>query len=193
MMSEEASGSRDELRRLRRVADQLCTAHAVLRDRYGRMALGLDLVILLSSAWLVALAFVDPAFNVWLVPLNLDGRLWIGLVAVATFCLTLVQLKVNWKRKSEAHARSFSMYAEVKREAGYLLATSEQIEAREFQRLAARYDMASDIGTGVPESEFLRLKRAHKLKVAVSTYLDEMPGASVWLTKLKFFFRDNMR
>src|SRR3972149_4769502 len=84
--------TRSELERIRRVADQLCTAHASMRDRFKRRAFGLDLAVLLLSAWLTALAFVDPRFHQWLVPLQIDAQLWIGLIGVLTFCLTLVQL-----------------------------------------------------------------------------------------------------
>jgi hypothetical protein len=183
--------TRNELERIRRVADQLCTAHAVMRDRFKRRAFGPDLAILLLSTWLTALAFVDPRFHQWLVPLQIDARLWIGLIGVLTFCLTLVQLQTDWRRRSEAHGRSFSMYSEVKREAGYLLASSEGIVAREFQRVADRYDMASDVGTGIPERDFLKLKRRHKLKVEISKLLDARPGASIALTKLRLILRDN--
>jgi len=41
------------------------------------------------------------------------------------FFLTLIQFKVDWGGKAEAHARSFRMYAEVKREAGYCLGKSK--------------------------------------------------------------------
>jgi hypothetical protein len=183
--------TRNELERIRRVADQLCTAHASMRDRFRRRAFGLDLTVLLLSAWLTALAFVDPRFHQWLVPLQIDAQLWIGLIGVLTFCLTLIQLQMDWRRRSEAHGRSFSMYSEVKREAGYLLASSEVIAVREFQRVAVRYDMASDVGTGIPEHDFLRLKRRRKLKVKISKLLDTRPGASIALTKLQLILRDN--
>jgi len=188
---EVAVGSREEIERIRRVSDQLCTAHAALRDHYSRKALALDLSILLLSAWLTAFAFIDPRFYAWIERLGLDALSCIGFLAVVTFCLTLVQFKTDWKGRSEAHQRSFGMYSEVKREAGYLLASSADIPSREFQRLAARYDMASDVGTGIPEKEFLALKKRHKVKVEISKLLDHNPGASISLTKLKLFFRDN--
>lgn len=190
-MSDNDAEIRGEITRIRRVADQLCSAHASLRDKFKHYALFLDVFVLLLSAWLTALAFVDPRFHAWLVPLQIDAQLWIGLIGVVTFCLTLLQLQLNWRGRSEAHGRSFGMYAEVKREAGYLLASSEPIPLRDFQRLTARYDMASDVGTGIPERDFLRLKQKHKLKVRVSKLLDTRPGASIALTKLKLILRDN--
>jgi hypothetical protein len=59
---------RDELTRVRRVADMLCTGHAILRDRFARQALTVDVAVLGLSTWIVALAFVDPAINARLTP-----------------------------------------------------------------------------------------------------------------------------
>lgn len=182
---------RSEIERMRRVADQLCTAHAALRDRFANRQFVADVIVLLLAAWTTSMGFVDPRLTSWLTPPHLDPQLWIGMLGSITFGLTLVQFKADWSGRSEAHQRSFTMYAEVKREAGYLLASAEKMSMRDFQRLADRYDMASDVGTGVPERDFLALKRRHKIKVVVSRLLDEKPGSSLWLVKLKLILRDN--
>ncbi|MFT4115962.1 hypothetical protein [Bradyrhizobium sp.] len=184
-------GSREEIERIRRVSDQLCTAHAALSDRFSGRALLLDIVVLVLSALVTALAFVDPKLLHHAMPESVDPAIVVGIFGLVVFCLTLVQSKTDWRGRGEAHKRSFTMYAEVKREAGYLLASAGDIPPREFQRLAARYDMASDVGSGVPESEFLRLKQKHLTKVEISKLLDKKPGASIWLTKLKLLIRDN--
>jgi hypothetical protein len=183
---------REEVERIRRVSDMLCTAHAGLRDRYARRALLLDLSILGLSSWLVALAFVQPQINLALTPLGMDPRLWGGLLAVATFFLTIVQLKTNWKGRSDAHKRTLDLYAEVKREAGYLLASGTFDEAAS-RRVLARYDIASAVGVEVPENDFLPQKRRHRLKIALSKHLDDFPSASLLLTRIKFWCKDNIR
>lgn len=137
------------------------------------------------------MAFVDPKMAQWLTPPRLDSQLWIGLLGAVTFGLTLIQFKADWRGRSEAHQRSFTMYAEVKREAGYFLTTSIDIPAKDFQRLVDRYDMASDVGSGIPEQEFLPLKQHHKMKIEISRLIDEKPGAFIWLAKIKLFLRDN--
>ncbi|MBA3572743.1 MAG: hypothetical protein H0W34_12420 [Pyrinomonadaceae bacterium] len=186
----EACGMREELERIRRVSDSLCTGHANLRDRFARRAVTLDLLVLGLSTWLVALAFVEPRINVRLTPFGLDGQVWGGMLAVATFFLTVVQLKTDWKGRADAHKRTLHVYAEVKREAGYLLAAGNLDEAA-CRRVLARYDMASAVGIGMPESEFLSMKRGHTVKVALSKHLDTHPSASLVLTRLRFWFRDN--
>jgi len=181
---------RAELKRIARVADMLCTAHAGLRDKYRLLATCLDLAVLLLSAWVVALAFVEPRINVSLTPFGLDPQLWVGLLGVGVFGLSIVQLRVDWKGRSDAHARAFEAYAEVKRDGDFLLAIGQQITEQACQPVFTRYGAAGAIP--VPEDEFLRRKRRHLLKVAISRHLDSNPAASIHLTRLRLWVRDNL-
>ena len=119
----------EEVARIRRVSDQICTGHAILRDRYARKALALDLIVLASSTWIVALAFVSPKFAARLTPFHWNSGLWLGTLSALTFFASLVQLKTDWKSRSDAHKRTLDLYAEVKREAGYFLASETGDEA----------------------------------------------------------------
>jgi len=181
-----------ELQRIKSVSDMLCTAHAALRDKYSRMGLILDLAILFISAWLVALAFVDPKINLILTPFQMDGQLWIGLLAVGTFILTIFQIKTDWKARSDSHKRALELFAEVKLEAGALLA-SGQIDEPGLNRIHVLYGMASALGVEVPERDFLSQKRRHKMKIAVSKHLDEHPATSIRMFRFKLWWRDNFR
>lgn len=183
---------RDEVGRIRGVADMLCTGHADLRDRFTRRALILDLSILALATWLVALAFIGPRINASLTPFGLDPQIWSGLLAVLTFFLSVLQLKVDWKGRADAYRRSFDIYSEVKREAGYLLASEDPLDEQDCRRVLARYDMASAVGVPIPEGEFLHQKQRHKMKLALSRYLDSHPFASIWLVSIKFWLRDNI-
>lgn len=180
---------RGELQRIARVSDMMCTAHAGLRDGYRRRALWLDLAIALPSAWLVALAFVEPRINVTLTPASLEPQVWTGLLAVLVFGLSIVQLRVDWKGRANDHARAFDGFAEVKRDAGLLLASAPEITEQACRPIFARYGSAGT--TSIPEQQFLRQKRKHLLKVAISKHLDGHPAASPLLTRLRFWFRDN--
>jgi hypothetical protein len=182
---------RSELVRVRRVADMLSTAHANLRDQFKRRALFLDGTILGLSTWLTAVVFVEPRIGVTLTPWHFDPQIWVGLLGVATFFLSILQLLVDWKGRSDAHRRSLDMYAEVKRECGYLLASEQVLTHEKCQRVLARYDMASDVGTAVPERQFLVLKKKHLQKVAISRLLDRQPSASLLLIRMKMWWRDN--
>jgi hypothetical protein len=170
----------------------LCTGHAILRDRFTHLALALDLAVLGLSTWIVALAFADPAINARLTPRGLNPSIWVGCLSVGVFFLSIVQLKTNWKGRADAHRRTLDLYAEVKREAGYVLASTEVDEAS-CRRVLSRYDMASAAGVELPEKDFLHLKKEHRIKVAISKQLDAYPSSSIALLRLKMWIADNCR
>jgi hypothetical protein len=181
-----------EIERIRRVSDMLATAHANLRERYSHRAVILDVAVLALSTWLVSVVFVEPRINLKLTPSGIDPQIWVGLLGILTFFLSIVQLRVDWKRRSDAHKRSFDMYTQVKRECVYLLTSGKEINTDSCQRALARYDMAVDVGAPIPEGEFLAQKRNHVKKVAISKHLDNHPGTSILLIKLKMWWRDNI-
>ena len=115
-----------------------------------------------------------------------------GLLAIAVLFLSIVQFKTDWKGRSDAHRRTLDSYAEVKREAGYLLATGE-LDEQASRRVLSRYDMASAVGIEIPERFFLKQKRRHKMKVAISKHLDTHPGASLFLLRCRFWICDNFQ
>jgi hypothetical protein len=180
----------EQLKRVRRVSDMLCTGHAVLRDRLSRRALLLDVLTLAFSTWIVALAFASPALAARLSPFGWDPSIWLGTLSAGTFFLTIVQIKTDWKSKADAHRRALDLYAEVKREAGYLL-TSDQADDAAYRRVLSGYDMASAAGIEIPEKNFISLKRRHKIKLELSDHLDEHPSASITLRRFRMWMRDN--
>lgn len=183
---------KNEMTRICRVSDMLCTGHAALRDRYSKLAFVLDLVTLAVSTWLVALAFVEPKLNVTLTPFGWDSQVWVGALGTGVFFLTLIQIKTDWKGRSDAHKRTLDVYAEVKREAGYLLSAGEY-NHDSCQRVFSRYDMAASVGLPIPESEFLRQKQRHLVKVALSKALDDRPATSLMWLRVRLWWRDTFK
>jgi hypothetical protein len=183
---------REELERVKRTSDMLATGHAHLNERYDRRALSLDIAILALSLWLTAVAFVDPRLGTKLTPFGLDPQLWVGVLGVFTFLLSILQLRVDWKRQSDAHRRTRDLYAEVKRECSLLQASGTEIDPDDARRVLSRYGVATDVGTGMPEREFLHQKKRHLQKVAISRHLDAHPGTSIILFRMKIWLRDNL-
>lgn len=103
MTIEPDTGSREEIERIRRVSDQLCTAHAALSDRFSQRALLLDIVVLVLSALVTALAFVDPKLLHHVMPEAIDPAIVVGVFGLVVFCFTLVQSKTDWRGRGEAH------------------------------------------------------------------------------------------
>lgn len=174
---------RSELRRVLRVSDMLCSAHAGLRDRFQRRAKILDLAIFLVSAWLLALAFAAPQISSMLKPASIPDQIWAGLLAFFVFSLSIWQLLVDWKGQAFGHAVSFRSYATIKREAKLMLSADHELDVVICTALLSRYEAAAAVQ--IPEAEFLRQKKRHLVKVQLSKNLDQNPGTSLWWAKLK--------
>lgn len=190
------SGSADtdiivEVRRIGRIADMLCTAHAGLRDRYARRSKLLDFSIFLISAWLLALAFIDPQINAALTPPFANPKIWAGLLAFSVFVLSFVQLLVDWKGRASGHAVALSSYSSIKREIADILASGNELDERSYNSLVARCQAAGSVQ--IPEKEFLRQKKRHLIKLEVSKHLDSHPGSWLWAKRVGIFWRDNFK
>jgi hypothetical protein len=190
-MNESVGDFTAEVRKIHRVSDMLCSAHASMRDRYFQRALLLDTMILALSTWILALVFVEPRIGSALTPMHMNPVLWIGFVSIASFFLSIVQVKVDWKGCSDKHAQALRMYADVKRECSYMLASGHGLVKSECQNILVRYEMAGSLGVEIAEGEFLRQKARHLRKVEISKYLDTHPSASVPLLRIKAWLRDN--
>ncbi len=182
---------RKQLKRSARVADQMCTAHAILHDRCYWLALGLDLFLLLCAVWLNAMVFVEPAISLTLSPFGIDSKLWLGFLAIATFFLGVAQVRIGWKSKKDAHAKARSFYAAIKSECRHILSRSKEVDDASFKSLMDRYAFGGEMLAEIPEASFLSLKKQHKLKVLISRYMDRRPGASLLCLRIRLWWRDN--
>ncbi len=190
-MIEECNDFTEELKRIRRVSDMLCSAHAAMRDNHALKATVLDISILGLSVWLLALVFVDPTISVLVTPFHLKSSLWLGSVSVLTFFLSMLQVKVDWKGQADRHAQALGMYAAIKRECSYMLASDRALPKSECHNILARYEMAGSLGVEIPERDFLKQKRRHLLKCEISKHLDTHPSASIVLVRWQCWWRDN--
>jgi len=189
-MTSVGSDARERLASTLRIADMMCSAHANLRDRFAKRALLLDCILLVSSTVVAAHTFGAERIGSAISFLSLPYDFWLAVFGLLVFVGSILQLRVSWKETSGAHARSFAVFTEVKHDLGRLL-SADSLDADAAEDVLARYALAGEVGTTIPEPEFLKQKQKHKLKVFVSQYLDTHPGASVTLVKLKVFCRDN--
>jgi hypothetical protein len=183
---------RSEIERILRVSDMLVTGHSNLRDKYDRRALALDCAILALSVWLTSVVFIEPKIGLTLTPFHLDPQIWIGLLGVLTLFLSVVQLRVDWKRQSDGHKRSAEIYSKVKTGCRYLLESRKLISRENAQELLVQYDLSASVGSPIPEKAFLKQKSKHLTKVAISKYLDRHPAASVMLVRIRLWWRCNV-
>jgi hypothetical protein len=192
-MANQREGLKKELERVRRVSDMLISIHSMLRDGYSRKSTAVDCALFASSIILAALIFMDPLLLGWLPLSAIGSRVLLGAFALVTFFLSLVTFRVDWKSKAELHKRAAEAYANIKLETQELLITFEGINDTEIQKLLVRYRDLGEICIAIPEASFLRLKRKHKMKVALSRYLDENPGTCLLLLRLRIWFADTFK
>lgn len=179
----------DDFDRTIRVSDQSCTGHAILRDRYQWRSTCLDLVILIISACLLATVWIQPDIADKLTPFSLPREIWIGLLSLGAFCLSLVQLQVNWKERANSHNHALATLSTYIKELRALRGSSD---AHRIASALERYQAVTEPLRSIPESEFLRLKQRHLLKVAASKHLDKHPGSSLLLFRLALLWRNNV-
>jgi len=169
----------DEFARKRRVLDQTLTGHALLRDRYGRRATILSLFILSMSILATATAFLKDSQYLSILGLTLPRQDWIGIVTTAIFLLTIVDLRLDWGKRSGVHADAAQRLARLK--GLFRIAESEpssnQVAGTNLDR---EYDSTMEQLPPIPEQFFLYAKALHLHKVCVSRLLDRHAGAPLW-------------
>jgi len=135
--------------------------------------------------------FVEPRIGLVLTPRWFERDVWLGLLAVVTFFATLVELKLDWRGRAEAHAHATRLFAQIKNESvGARTALAAGDESR-LEHIMQRYRFVCEMSPSIPENSFLQLKQHHKRKVAISRYLDSHPYASLLLLRIRWWIRDN--
>ena len=100
-----------------------------------------------------------------------------GWLSLFIFFLSLVELKVDWKKKAQRYGEGAKRLARVK--ALYRGVDLDAIEPRKAEELKEQYDAAMADCPPIPDRKFVRLKSAHTRMVALSQLLDSYPGASM--------------
>jgi hypothetical protein len=167
----------------------LTTCHCILRDRFARRALILDLMILVASAWLVAMAFVDPEIAKYFTPPKVSPAITIGLIAVVTFILSLFQLRTDWKYRSERFDQAAKAYADSKLEIRQLL-NSGTVGTDDFNRALHTFKAVGARVEPIPDKQFNRLKQRHLLKVRISQLVDQHPGSTIAIMRFRLWWDD---
>lgn len=168
-----------ELGRLKRVADMLATAHSVERDRYESWSLGLTISSLIISVILLSLVLVADDFVERTTGIKPDLFRWLRAVAAA-LNFTLVILGLSWRPAARAalHDQAVRHYSKAKHQIRQLEADAENLTEQAIAVIKEQYLDDRDLPR-IAERRFLKLKRWHLQKVAISRELDENPQESL--------------
>ena len=180
----------DELKRIRRVSDMMITGHSYLRERYLRLYIITDVLIFLCTIILCVVAFVEQ--EILTKYLGNGYRYIIGIFSIVTFVFAYLSSKFNWKVRAVEHKNASQKYFEIKKECDKTLDDISLGRTADIEALISKYESYSNMLVKIPENLFLKCKRSHLLKVAISKRLSEHPFTSIAIYRIRNWINDNI-
>jgi uncharacterized membrane protein len=182
---------RSEIERFRNVIDMMVTAHAYLNEHYFRLSLISDIFLFSSTVILCVVAFADPALLTKVLGVNFS--IYAGIFAVLTFIYSFIANSLDWKVKAEKHKAAFEKYVDLKCQCNDIVEQARKGKECEPRTFIEKYFTMTASIISIPEPLFLKCKKHHKLKVTISKHLDQHPGTSILMFKLKLWIANNLR
>jgi hypothetical protein len=171
----------NEFERQRRIIDQMLTQHSRLRDRYDGFARWLDVTGIVLSAVLTALSLMKDEYWQLLRTTPRGGPFVAAIAAAILLGLSIVQYRVQWKEKAEAHGAAATTLATWKAK-GRMVPKNDAERTREWVEM-----VAAQLSTlpAIPDRLFLKLKGAHLRKEETSRRMSQFPGSTPWFVSLR--------
>lgn len=190
-MSYDSNNNLSEIKRIREVTDMMVTSHAFLRERYYRLSLLSDIFLFSCTLILCVISFADQSLLVRFLGTNFI--IYVGYFAIVTFIYSFFSRSLDWKVKAEKHTFAFEKYSDLKFGCNDIIEKAEKGENIDINKFLEKYYTITPTITSIPERLFLKCKKHHKLKVAISKHLDQNPGTSILFFKLKLWFSGNFK
>jgi hypothetical protein len=175
-----------EFKRRARILDMMLSAHSLLRDRYERRATGLTLLVMGLSILATGVAFISGSSDVTILGITATVQVWVGVLTCVIFALSIVELLVEWRRRTWAHGEAARNLADLKARFGH--AEHDGAVAHSDFDLILAYDETMDalhaLDVRIPEAKFNRLKARHLRKVQISRCISARPQRPVLLHRL---------
>jgi hypothetical protein len=185
-------GFRSELQASLRRIDQSITAHSLLRDKFSRRAGTLSFAILAAAAVVTFLAISSEEIKSFFLLSHTNSDYLIGALGFIVLVCSIAELQFAWREKFARHAEAAGALARLKLVIGRDLGSEIAISRARYAEMQQAYENVNDLITRIPERKFLRLKAIHRRKVEMSKFLDDHPGSSITLLRVKIWFRDNL-
>lgn len=171
-----------ELKRMRRVADTMLSAHSRLRDRYRRRAMSLTLLTIALSITAASLAFAAGDSSVAILYIHARLSRWVAFLSLVIFFLGMADLVFDWRIRAAEHGQAAARLGELKQRLRGPRIEGEQVIGA--AGLGADYEHTMSVIPPIPDSQFASLKARHAYKVALSQAVDTHPGAPAWWLRL---------
>jgi hypothetical protein len=180
-----------ELGRIRHVSDMMATSHTALKEKYFLLSLFSDMALFSCSLFLTVIAFANV--NLLNKYFGINYVFWVGAFSVTTFIYSFLVRLLDWKIRAESHRYAVKTYMTLKFKARDIINKIKKHENVDVERFIDNYNTLTPTIIPVPENDFLKYKRKHKIKVSISQHLDTNPAASILLLRIKMWFSDNFR
>lgn len=178
-----------ELNRIERVVNMMITMHSILRDRFKRYSLIVDISLLVSAILLNALIFIDfkylkPIFND-----EISSKIAIGFFSILVFITSIVILTVDWKQKSENHSQAVKILFTLLSECRQIQSIEDESEKKSIASVFHnKYLESSNAIVPIPDKNFNKFKAIHLQKVELSKLISKNPGHPVILLRIYILF-----
>ncbi len=170
------------------IVDQMLSMHAMLRDKFRKKHLYLNLSLLLVSVFLCAVVFVDrsifSSFGLEAKTINFS----MGIASVLCFAFSLIEYRVDWQGKAAMHTDAVKKLSSLKADYRDIYTTELEETHKESNHLSKEYQNVMDNIVEIPEGFFLELKAKHLRKVLLSKKISVAPGAPIILLKMQLLF-----
>ena len=182
-----------DVKRKLKVVDMMLTMHSILRIRFQRRAMILEIGLVSASSILLALTFIDSSALQALGIQPIEASLTISMCSVLVFILSIVALIVDWKGKAQQHADASNALSTLKSDWHEFLTFFDNYDDRDKSELTKRSALVLSSLAPIPESKFNRLKARHHKKVLLSKMISLYPGGSVSFLSACLWFRINKK
>lgn len=179
----------EEIKRINKVADMLVSCHIRLKEKYISYSFMVDVSMFVVSVFLCVFAFSSD--DILAKYLGEHFKFLLGIFSIGTFVMAYCADKFNWKIRAEQHRQAAEKYFEFKADSKNILNSLNSGGAPNVDIFIEKYNSVANTLVTIPERDFLKCKQHHLSKVEISRWLDEHPGGSILIFKIKRFFRDN--
>ena len=171
-----AEAARSEIKRQKRVVNQMRTMHSILRYRYQYWSRLLTVILVFLSVAGATIGFSAPADEVSILGIKALRTSWLGWFALVVILVVLVDQLLDLRARSVNHADAVRRLAALMSEYRSPVPLGEELPVQE--RLTRLYELVMEGLPDIPDRNFNSLKAAHLRKVEVSKFLSAHPGTS---------------
>jgi hypothetical protein len=176
--------SEKELQRQFRLLNQTISMHSLLRDKYKRRALILDIMLLICSIIFCATTFAGNELYSFFSISVANGKIVLGLASIIAFMAAIISLRVDWKGISAKHedavnklSISLRLFRQYKNE-------DETWPDNISEQLNSSYWESMNNIVKIPDKYFNVLKVKHLRKVEISKLSDNLTGCPIFVIKI---------